>query len=155
MATIAAEMEARHHGATFGQDPFVFFIHVGRKRGTDRVRHQERSFRLESEALETLRPSSGVGGKNEAVRVKYKKPKRWSSMVSPTAVSSTEFAGGHNYIKRWRLPSPPEMETDKAKESVNTIPPLVHEDEEGGNEEEEMDDLKFFREALRVPNRQE
>ena len=26
MATMAAEMEARHHGATFGPDPFVFLI---------------------------------------------------------------------------------------------------------------------------------
>ena len=104
--------------------------------------------------MDTLRPASGVGSRNEAVRVKYKKPKRWSSVVLPTAVSSTEFAGGHNYVKRWRLPPPLEIETEKAEEPANTIPPPVNVEDEDTKAEEEVDDLQFFREALRVPSRE-
>ena len=93
-------------------------------------------------------------------QVRFRKPKRWSSFVPPTAVPSTEFAGGQDYVKRWRLPPPLEVEVEKKTdpEAVTKISPPIEQVTKGDTEkaeerEEEMDDAAFLQRAFSSPRR--
>lgn len=107
--------------------------------------------------MDTLR-ASGSEGQVERTSIKYKEPKRWSSFVSPAAVPTTEFAGGQNYIKRWRLPPPLDAASQKPVSAPTQVieAPVEEESdpaEEEQEEDEEMDDLAFLRSALNGPSR--
>lgn len=132
---------------------YVHFLYLTDKADSQ----QERAFYLQGRALDTLR-ASGSKDKAEASSIKFREPKRWTSIVQPNAVPNTEFAGGQNYVKRWKLPPPVEVETKQPAAPVDAIPPpkeevVEQEEGEGDEGEEEVDDLAFLRNALRTPGR--
>ena len=103
--------------------------------------------------MSTLR-APGLDSTATTTKVKFKEPKRWSSIVPPAAVPSTEFTGGQEYIKRWRLPPPLDPNLGREKSSATPVKeaevtePVT--EEQIRHEEEEGDDLEFLRSALRV-----
>lgn len=87
MSTIAAEMEARAHGAVF--QPTA----------------AERQFNLEGKALDTLGADRGLDASFNS-STKYKKPKTWTSVLPSGAAASQTFTGTQAYTAQWRLPQP-------------------------------------------------
>ncbi|KGB74866.2 hypothetical protein CNBG_0704 [Cryptococcus deuterogattii R265] len=102
LATLAAEIEARHYGAEFKPDVF------------------ERAFNLEERALETLQSSSlsssttsstsSSGAAGSSSRVKYREQPRWqwSNTVPPSSIPPTigGFSAGQDYMSKWKMPEP-------------------------------------------------
>ena len=96
------------------------------------------------------------------VSKKFKRPKRWSSAVGPTAVPIAEFSSGQNYVKKWRLPAPPdaedEVEAQSGEVSVDLAEPADEQDEridaKEEDEDDEVDDLAFLGSALRASRKE-
>ncbi|WVQ82996.1 hypothetical protein IAT38_005134 [Cryptococcus sp. DSM 104549] len=86
LATMAAELEARHYGVEFKPDVF------------------ERAHNLEEKSLSTL----DNGGKRAAASGTGRQvaSHEWSNIVPPEAKPLGYFTGGQAYVKRWKLPKP-------------------------------------------------
>ncbi|WVQ96712.1 hypothetical protein IAU59_003819 [Kwoniella sp. CBS 9459] len=88
LATLAAEVEARHYGAEFKSDAF------------------ERQFNLEEKSLSTLIPPSSQSSSSSKIKHKPLQRWKWSNTVPAAAVPSGEFSGGREYVGRWKMPQP-------------------------------------------------
>ncbi|ORY31372.1 mitochondrial ribosomal protein S25-domain-containing protein [Naematelia encephala] len=139
MATMAAEIEARHWGAEFPTEPF------------------ERFHNKLTENLDTNAPDLANKGKIRSV-VKYKKPNRlfWSAQVPEEALPSDEYHAGKNYVHKWRLPAPPVMDTSSDSLLAAIDAKVGSPGLDGGKEKEkvekeklhEMDDTSFLHTIL-------
>ncbi|KAK4684339.1 small subunit ribosomal protein S23, partial [Tremellales sp. Uapishka_1] len=103
MATIAAEIEARHHGATFKRSPF------------------QRLHDLESRNLSKLSTSSASSSTATSISTKYRKPAIWTAAVPESSLPSGEFNRGQSYVKKWRLPAPVEMDIEGEGDLMEAI----------------------------------
>ncbi|KAK8858550.1 hypothetical protein IAR55_002779 [Kwoniella newhampshirensis] len=130
LATLAAEMEARHYGAEFKPDAF------------------EREFNLEEKSLETLIPADTRT--SESTNIKYRKQPRykWSNTVSPSSIPSGGFSGGQDYVEKWRMPQPVQVEGQQtAGDLLSAIPPPGAAEIETIEDEGERD-LAFLQSVL-------
>lgn len=140
MATMAAEIEARHHGANFKPDAF------------------ERTHQRGTAALDTNSPSTKIH-RQAAQTIKYKKVIRrlWKTSVPETAMPATEYTMGREYVERWRRPVPVDVgvTAEAGGKVLAAIEGVTKETAEGqtegeaqGGGEEEVDDLDFLQRAL-------
>ncbi|WRT67749.1 uncharacterized protein IL334_004721 [Kwoniella shivajii] len=135
-ATIAAEIEARYHGAEFKPDAF------------------ERQFNLEQKSLSTLIPPSTRS--SESSKIKYRKLPRWqwSNTVSSSSMPSGEFTSGKEYMSKWKLPDPIEIGQPRGEgDLLGAIPSQSqsqpsNEESEVQEEEEAESDLQFLQSVL-------
>jgi hypothetical protein len=98
--------------------------------------------------LDTLNPEAKVD--KRVVKVKYKKPDRWS-MGSIPPLDNEEFTGGRGYIQRWRTVDAVDQATDTAMDGDGrsgqvSLPPIE-------TNEDDMDELEFLTAALKIPSR--
>ena len=147
MATLAAEMEARHWGAEFKESPFERYNRLQRKALDEHVAANKKRDQLAASA---------------STRVRWVSPKkrRWTTHVPEGALPADDFSGGRRYVERWLIPSATPLEEGSAEEGVvaaETSPEPAAEAAENGAEpvaEEDMDDLEFLQQALGRSNRQ-
>lgn len=102
MATLAAEQEARAHGAVFQPTPAVSF---STSPCSLVLIPQERQYNLEGRALDTL-GANRTGDAKFGTSTRYKKPTRWTSVIPAGATPSSSFTGAQAYTAKWRLPQP-------------------------------------------------
>ncbi|WVQ73154.1 hypothetical protein IAR50_002718 [Cryptococcus sp. DSM 104548] len=130
LATVGAELEARHYGAGFKRDAF------------------ERHFDLEEKSLDSLAPKSrSPTATSTSSRVKHRAQPRyqWSNTPTPSSLPSDAFAGGEAYVGRWRIPEPVRVEgVRKEGDLVSAIGAGARqvEEVEGAAQSDELDFLK-------------
>ncbi|OCF33464.1 hypothetical protein I317_04148 [Kwoniella heveanensis CBS 569] len=140
LATLAAEVEARHYGAQFKADAF------------------ERQFNLEEKSLSTLQPpSSASSSSTSRIKHKYKPvPRwRWSNTVSGDSIPSGEFTAGREYASRWKweMPAPLEASLPSSASSFGVVEDAgaaaaVGKAGEQESESESESDLEFLQNVL-------
>ncbi|KAE8538751.1 hypothetical protein D1P53_005114 [Cryptococcus gattii VGV] len=138
LATLAAEIEARHYGAEFKPDVF------------------ERAFNLEEKALETLQPSSSSSSSSTSTstlssRVKYREQPRWqwSNTVPPSSLPPTigGFSAGQEYMSKWKMPEPLRG-VSGGGDLLSAIPVPTKAGEELAEEDAKLEDLEILKAAL-------
>ncbi|KIR57236.1 hypothetical protein I315_00401 [Cryptococcus gattii Ru294] len=142
LATLAAEIEARHYGAEFKPDVF------------------ERAFNLEEKALETLHPSSSSSSSSDSAgsaglpsRVKYREQPRWqwSNTVPPSSIPPTigGFSAGQEYVSKWKMPEPLRGVSGEG-DLLSAIPmaPAQAPEEALAEEDAKLEDLEILKAAL-------
>ncbi|WVF69210.1 hypothetical protein IAT40_003986 [Kwoniella sp. CBS 6097] len=133
LATLAAEVEARHYGAEFKADAF------------------ERQFNLEEKSLSTLIPPSSQGSSSSKIKHKPLQRWKWSNTVPAGSIPSGEFSGGRDYVGKWKMPAPLEASLPSTSEAGTEGPARIEAEQRSQQEEEEVEsesDLEFLQNVL-------
>ncbi|TYJ58551.1 hypothetical protein B9479_000760 [Cryptococcus floricola] len=134
LATVGAELEARHYGAQFKRDAF------------------ERHFDLEEKALDSLAPKSrSPTTASLSARVKHRAQPRyqWTNTLPQEALPQDTFTGGEAYMARWRIPAPVQVEgVKKEGDLVSLLGGAGSEAKEGEQQAAQSDELDFLKAAL-------
>ncbi|EIW73688.1 hypothetical protein TREMEDRAFT_73137 [Tremella mesenterica DSM 1558] len=117
-ATLAAELEARHHGAIFKLDAF------------------QRAHQQETRSLETLIPRKITASQSTSNKHRPISKSQWTISLSPSATPDPIFTAGKAYMERWTLPEPAPILSEISPE------PLLVKDNET---EKEMDDIDLVK----------
>ncbi|WVR06316.1 hypothetical protein IAU60_003346 [Kwoniella sp. DSM 27419] len=133
VATIAAEVEGRFYGAEFKPDAY------------------ERQFNLEEKALSTLIPPSTRASESSKIKHRPLPRWRWTNTVDPAAVPSGGFTGGRDYVQKWSMPAPLQVQGQAAEGELLASIPAVEDGESAPAQQEreqEQSDFDFLQSVL-------